>query len=101
MFKDTSGEQRNRMILAIALQKFMQGNEISKNVLQENAIFYLKKLQQTMTIKEYGLGSIKSYVNEMTLLFKYYHHKSRGYSKEDIEQYLIFIKTAHQVGRAM
>ncbi|MBL0260368.1 MAG: hypothetical protein IPQ10_04735 [Saprospiraceae bacterium] len=63
------------MILAIALQKFMQGNKISKNVLQENAIFYLKKLQQTMTIKEYGLGSIKSYVNEMTLLFKYYHHK--------------------------
>ncbi|MBL0261794.1 MAG: phage integrase N-terminal SAM-like domain-containing protein [Saprospiraceae bacterium] len=89
------------MILAIALQKFMQGNKISKNVLQENAIFYLKKLQQTMTIKEYGLGSIKSYVNEMTLLFKYYHHKRvEDILQEDIEQYLIFIKTAHQVGRA-
>jgi integrase/recombinase XerD len=89
------------MILAIALQKFMQGNKISKNVLQENAIFYLKKLQQTMTIKEYGLGSIKSYVNEMTLLFKYYHHKRvEDILQEDIEQYLIYIKTAHQVGRA-
>jgi integrase/recombinase XerD len=79
----------------------MQGNEISKNVLQENAIFYLNKLHQTMTIKEYGLGSIKSYVNEMTLLFKYYHYKRvEDIRQEDIEQYLIFIKTAHQVGRA-
>ncbi|MBK9379060.1 MAG: hypothetical protein IPM86_12875 [Saprospiraceae bacterium] len=75
--------------------------EISKNVLQEECNFYLKKLQQTMTIKEYGLGSIKSYVNEMTLLFKYYHHKRvEDILQEDIEQYLIFIKTAHQVGQA-
>jgi integrase/recombinase XerD len=54
-----------------------------------------------MTLKEYGLGSIKSYVNEMVLLFKYYNHKDvENITQNDIETYMLFIKQAHQVGRA-
>jgi integrase/recombinase XerD len=52
-------------------------------------------------LKEYGLGSIKSYVNEMVLLFKYYNHKDvENITQNDIETYMLFIKQAHQVGRA-
>jgi hypothetical protein len=45
------------------------GNEFSKNVLSADAQAWISKLHQTMVIKEYGGGSIKSYVAEMTLLF--------------------------------
>lgn len=49
------------------------GNEFSKNVLNADAQVWISKLHQTLVIKEYSSGSIKSYVAEMTLLFKYYH----------------------------
>jgi site-specific recombinase XerD len=79
----------------------MQGNEFSKITLSENAISWIKKLQQTMVIKDYGRGSIKSYVGEMILLFKYYHMKHvEEIVQTDIEQYLLFIKQTHLVGRA-
>lgn len=77
------------------------GNEISTKCLNANAEEWIGKIHQVMTLKEYGKGSIKSYVNEMVLIFKYYNHKSvEQITQSDIEQYLLFIKQAHQVGRA-
>ena len=77
------------------------GNEFSRKVLSEDAMEWISKLYSMMTVKDYGRGSIKSYVNEMTLLFKYYHHKDVDQiTQEDIEEYLLYIKTVHLVGRA-
>jgi site-specific recombinase XerD len=77
------------------------GNEFSKNVLSADAQAWISKLHQTMVIKEYGGGSVKSYVAEMTLLFKYYHYKAvADIGQQDVEQYLMYIKQVHQVGRA-
>ncbi|MCO5278921.1 MAG: site-specific integrase [Saprospiraceae bacterium] len=77
------------------------GNEFSRKVLSEDAMEWISKLYSMMTVKDYGRGSIKSYVNEMTLLFKYYHHKDVDQiTQEDIEKYLLYIKTVHLVGRA-
>jgi integrase/recombinase XerD len=77
------------------------GNEISIKKLNPNAEAWVLKIHQVMTLKEYGLGSIKSYVNEMVLLFKYYNHKDvENITQNDIETYMLFIKQAHQVGRA-
>ncbi|MBK7742044.1 MAG: tyrosine-type recombinase/integrase [Saprospiraceae bacterium] len=54
-----------------------------------------------MTIREYGTGTIKNYGNEMTLLFKYFNHKKvEKITQEDIEQYILYIKSVHKVGRA-
>jgi site-specific recombinase XerD len=77
------------------------GNEFSRKVLSEEAMEWIKKLHSMMTVRDYGLGSIKSYVNEMTLLFKYYHDRPvEQITQEDIEKYLFYIKTVHKVGRA-
>ena len=79
----------------------MKGNEFSTNKLTTNAEEWIKKLIQTLTIKEYGTGTIKSYGNEMTLLFKYFNHKKvEKITQEDIEQYILYIKSVHKVGRA-
>lgn len=79
----------------------MKGNEISVNKLSQNAEEWIEKLLQVLTLKDYGKGTLKSYGNEMTLLFKYYHSKYvEQITQEDVEQYLIFIKSVHQVGRA-
>ncbi|MBK8152972.1 MAG: hypothetical protein IPK61_07895 [Saprospiraceae bacterium] len=52
--------------------------------------FLFKEVATDNDHKEYGPSSIKSYVNEMTLLFKYYHHKRvEDILQEDIEQHLI------------
>lgn len=67
------------------------GNEFSRKVLSEDAMEWISKLYSMMTVKDYGRGSIKSYVNEMTLLFKYYHHKDVDQiTQEDIEKYLLY-----------
>ncbi|QLH28690.1 MAG: phage integrase N-terminal SAM-like domain-containing protein [Candidatus Parvibacillus calidus] len=79
----------------------MKGNEFSTNKLTTHAEEWVKKLIQTLTIKEYGTGTIKSYGNEMTLLFKYFNHKKvEKITQEDIEQYILYIKSVHKVGRA-
>jgi integrase/recombinase XerD len=76
------------------------GNEISVKKLNPNAEAWVLKIHQVMTLKEYGLGSIKSYVNEMVLLFKYYNLKNvEDISQNDIETYMLYIKQAHLVGR--
>ncbi|MBX2937990.1 MAG: phage integrase N-terminal SAM-like domain-containing protein [Saprospiraceae bacterium] len=80
----------------------MKGNEFSANKLTTNGEEWIKKLIQTLTIKEYGAGTIKSYGNEMTLLFKYFNHKKvEKITQEDIEQYILQrAKSVHKVGRA-
>ena len=79
----------------------MVGNEFSKLKLSVNAEEWIKKLIQSLTLKEYGKGRMKSYGNEMTLLFKYYHDRQVDpISQQDIEDYMMYIKKVHQVGRA-
>ena len=79
----------------------MKGNEISVKVLRADAVEWLRKLHQTMLIKEYGKGSVRNYCQEMKLLFKYFNHKAVADIRQaDIEQYLQYIKEVHKVGRA-
>lgn len=79
----------------------MKGNEFSANKLSPNAESWISKLVQVLTIKDYGAGTIKSYGNEMVLLFKYYHLKEvESITQQDIEQYIMYIKSVHKVGRA-
>lgn len=53
-----------------------------------------------MQIQEYGKGSVRSYLQELTLLFKHYNDlKVEDLRQEHIEKYLIFIKENHKVGR--
>lgn len=79
----------------------MRRNEISAKKLNSDAVAWLTKLHQTLVLKDYGKGSIRNYVNEMTLLFKYYNHLPvASITQSDIEQYLLYIKEVHKVGRA-
>ena len=78
----------------------MKGNEFSLLELNADAVDWLKKLHQTLTVKEYGRGSVRNYCQEMNLLFKYYNHKTVSDIRQaDIEQYLQYIKEVHKVGR--
>lgn len=56
----------------------MKGNEFSKKTLSEQSENWIKKLAQVLELKEYGKGTKRNYVQEMTLLFKYYYHKRSG-----------------------
>ena len=79
----------------------MQNREISQKVLLPNALEWIGKLQNILVLRGYGKGSIKNYVNEMILLFKYYHLKQvEQITQHDIEQYMLYIKQVHLVGRA-
>ncbi len=79
----------------------MKGNEISLKELRPDAVEWLKKLHQTLVVKEYGKGTVRNYCQEMTLLFKYFNHKAVVDLRQgDIEQYLQYIKEVHKVGRA-
>ncbi len=79
----------------------MKGNSISANKLSKNALDWLRQLEQTLVIREHGHGTIRNYVQEMTLLFKFYHDKEvEQITQKDIEDYIIYIKKAHKVGRA-
>jgi integrase/recombinase XerD len=79
----------------------MKGNTISAKPLNESATNWLNKMHDVLKVKEYGKGSVRNYMQEMTLLFKYYNQKAvEEINQGDIEQYILFIKDAHQVGRA-
>ena len=79
----------------------MKGNAISVNVLNEGAKKWLAQLLQVLRLREYGKGSIRNYMQEMTLLFKYYNNlEVEQITQKHIEDYMIFIKTDHGVGRA-
>ena len=45
-----------------------------------------------MKVQEYGKGSVRNYIQELTLLFKHYNDlKVEDLKQEHIEMYLIFI----------
>lgn len=58
------------------------GNEFSKNALSPQTEAWIVKLHQSLVLKDYGLGTLKNYTAEMTLLFKYHWQKP----VEDIRQ---------------
>lgn len=79
----------------------MKGNAISTNKLNANALNWLRQLEQTLVIREHGQGTIRNYVQEMTLLFKFYNDRDvEQITQSDIEQYIMHIKKVHLVGRA-
>ena len=79
----------------------MQKNEISSKQLNANALSWISKMQNTLSVKEFGKGTIKSYVNETVLLLKYYNHMLvQDLRQEHIETYIRYIKDVHGVGRA-
>ena len=79
----------------------MKTNEISAKVLNTDAQSWIEKLRIVLLIQDKGKGTVKNYTGEMILLFKYYNSKTvETITGEDIQQYLIYIKTVHLVGRA-
>ena len=79
----------------------MKKNEISVNPLNADAQSWIEKLRQVLLIQDKGKGTVKNYTGEMILLFKYYNSKTVAtITQADIEQYIVYIKTVHQVGRA-
>ena len=62
---------------------------------------WLTKLHNTLTMGNYGKGTLRNYVMEMRLLFQYFHHKEvEDINADDITEYMLFIKSVHGVGRA-
>ena len=79
----------------------MKQHEISIKTLNVDAVDWLEKLRQVLLIQDKGKGTVKNYTAEMMLLFKYYNSKTVDtITQDDIQQYIVFIKTVHQVGRA-
>lgn len=79
----------------------MKGNTISVKPLNDSGKIWLEQTLQLLKIQEYGKGSIRNYIQELTLLFKHYNEiPVEDLRQEHIERYLIFIKEVHRVGRA-
>ena len=79
----------------------MQTNEISAKTLNADAQSWIKKLHQVLLIQNKGKGTVKNYTGELILLFKYFNGKIvTAITGEDIQQYIVYIKTVHKVGRA-
>ena len=80
----------------------MKQHEISIKILNVDAVHWLEKLRQVLLIQDKGKGTVKNYTAEMMLLFKYYNSKTVDtITQDDIQQYIMFIKTVHQEGRAI
>ena len=79
----------------------MKGNTISVKPLNESGQSWLQKTLQLLVVQEYGKGSVRNYMQELTLLFKHYNElQVEELRQEHIERYLVFIKENHKVGRA-
>lgn len=79
----------------------MKQDEISAKPLNADAQIWIEKLRQVLLIQHKGKGTVKNYTAEIILLFKYHNDKSvDAIVPSDIEQYIVYIKTVHQVGRA-
>ena len=79
----------------------MKGNSISAKPLNESGQLCLAKTLQLLKVQEYGKGSVRNYMQELTLLFKHYNElQVEELRQEHIERYLVFIKENHKVGRA-
>ncbi|WP_301920872.1 hypothetical protein, partial [Ferruginibacter sp.] len=76
----------------------MKQHEISIKTLNVDAVDWLEKLRQVLLIQDKGKGTVKNYTAEMILLFKYYNSKTVDtITQEEIQQYIVFIKTVHKV----
>lgn len=76
-------------------------NQLSKNALGENQLYWLDQLHHTLEVGNYGHGTVRSYLMELRLLFQYHHQKEvEQITDQDITQYILFIKSVHGVGRA-
>jgi len=79
----------------------MKGNTISVKPLNESGQNWLQKTLQLLVVQEYGKGSVRNYMQELTLLFKHYNDlQVEELRQQHIERYLVFIKENHKVGRA-
>ena len=79
----------------------MKGNSISVKPLNESGQLWLQKTLQLMVVQEYGKGSVRNYMQELTLLFKHYNDlQVEELQQQHIERYLDYIKENHKVGRA-
>ena len=79
----------------------MKVNTISLKPLNESGKRWLQKTLQLLQIQEYGKGSVRNYLQELTLLFKHYNNlQVEELRQEHIERYVLFIKENHRVGRA-
>ena len=79
----------------------METNEISVKQLNADAQIWIEKLRQVLLIQAKGKGTVKNYTGELILLFKYYNVKTvAAITQDDIQQYIVYIKTVHRVGRA-
>ena len=79
----------------------MKGNSISQKTLNESGKIWLEKTLQLLKVQEYGQGSVRNYIQELTLLFKHYNDlEVEQLRQKHIERYLLFIKENHKVGRA-
>ena len=54
----------------------MKSNEISAKVLNADAQSWINKLRNVLLIQDKGKGTLKNYIGEMILLFKYYNSKT-------------------------
>jgi site-specific recombinase XerD len=61
----------------------------------------LDQFHQTLEVGNFGAGTQRNYLMEVRLLFHYYHQKTvEEITDQDINQYILFIKQVHCVGRA-
>jgi integrase/recombinase XerD len=66
-----------------------------------NQLEWLTRLHNTLRMGNYGKGTLRNYCMEMRLLFQYHHSKEvEDITADDITQYMLFIKSVHEVGRA-
>ena len=79
----------------------MKQHEISVKPINADAVSWIEKLRQVLLIQDKGKGTVKNYTAEMILLFKYYNCKTVAtITREEIQAYIVYIKTVHQAGRA-
>ena len=80
----------------------MKGNSISAKPLNESGQLCLAKTLQLLKVQEYGKGSVRNYMQELTLLFKHYNElQVEELRQEHIERYLVFIKEKIAVNSAV
>ncbi|MFZ4771600.1 MAG: tyrosine-type recombinase/integrase [Ferruginibacter sp.] len=89
------------MLLIKCKSYHVKKNELSKNALGENQLYWLEENYRALLVGNYSKESIRGYLSELRLLFHYYHEKNvEDITQQDITQYIIFIKSVHGVGLA-
>ena len=65
----------------------MKGNSISLKMLNESGKLWLEKSLQLLKVQEYGKGSVRNYMQELTLLFKHYNELQVEDLKQELQAY--------------